>query len=969
MRLVLAFIFFFFLESVSGQRYSFVEYSTKAGLPQSQVTAITQDQDGYLWVGTLGGLAKFNGKDFVSYTRENGLVNNKIISLSFFKNTLWVGHEGGVSKYHQGKFSNWTLPNDSKNIQVTQIIPFGDKILIGTNGGGLFELKNDQILPVHFEEEGSLRIRDILFFKGVFYIATRDGVYQTNNFKSFRLQRATYGWSVSDLEIYKNQICITTYQDGIHLYNPADQQFFEIKLDKELNLASSFADEQGKLWIAAAEGVLQYENGKVRLINDEKGIPRAGINRVFQDDEQNIWVGSAGKGLICFSGEQFVHHNQSTGLPSDLVVNVNQDKKGQFWISTFNKGLVLQKTNGEFTEVYNDILTFWCSAMNVNGFNWFGTDLGLFAFDGTHLQKKFTPANGLLGEKITTLYKISSNQMFIGGSSGLMLYSSGHLTVLHDNENFDIGTIRDIEQLNGSIYLATDKGFYVYRNRVVKSVKNFSKTTFCLVLDSQNNLWLGTEEGLYQYKNGEIINRNFSNETASIFINFLNYRKGTLYIGTNNGLYTYVPSSNGAPKKIHHFGIEEGVVNLETNLNSSFFDNRGRLWFGTASGLVIFTEDKKSQKEMVPRLLLNQLLLNYQRINFTPEQLKNLSFHYTKNNISFNFDGISLSYPKELRYQYWLEGSDPGWSPPSTSPIINYTGLRSGNYVLHARAIGPQMLLSKEIKIPFEIRSPFYFAWWFILLLAVLLGGLVYLFIRVRLQREREKGEKEKMVIQNKLLSLEQQSLNASMNRHFIFNSLNSIQYFINTQDRTSANKYLTNFAQLIRKNLDASTSEGNMVPLSKEIDRLKLYLNLESMRFKDRFDSIFELDIPDAENIFIPSMLLQPFVENSIVHGILPKKEVKGLIKTKAWIENSILHISIEDNGIGISQSLKTKHNFKGDHRSQGMEITAKRISLIKQISKKGFEIIGPQDIMDNNHSINGTYVLLKIPFEHLEN
>ncbi len=970
MRHLLAFLFILATELAFSQRYSFVEYSTEIGLPQTQVTSIAQDQQGYLWIGTLGGLAKFNGKDFKSFTRDEGLANNKIISIKFEKGVLWVGHEGGISTYENGKFKRWYLPKEYKNIQVTQVIEKDKRVIIATNGAGLFELKNNNLKQIKFEAEESHRIRDIQEFQGKYFLATRSGVYYTLDFRSFSHIAQTAEWSVSDLEVYKNQICITSFQDGIHLYEPSKKSLTPLLIDPEFYPASSFADSKGKLWISAAEGIIVIDGNKRELINENKGLPLVAVNRIFEDDEKNIWVGSAGKGLICFSGYEFVHHNESTGLPSDLIIDVNQDKQGQFWISTFNKGLVLQKRSGEFVRVHDDILTFWCSAMDVDGFNWFGTDMGLLAFHDTQLKHSYNGENKLIGDKITSLFKVSATKMYIGGSSGLMLYDRGVFQTIHDNNKWDIGTIRDIEEKNGSLFLATDKGLYALLKGKIKAIDNFAKTTFCLVKDNFDHLWLGTEEGLYMYEKGKVQSRNFSTETAAKFINFVDYSKGKIFIGTNQGLYTYYPNAQGEAMRIEHFGIQEGVVNLETNLNSSFIDKNGRLWFGTASGLVIYNESDATELKKPPRLLLKGVLSNFIPTDFAKAlQGEQMSFAYTKNNISFNFDGISFTNPEDISYQFWLEGAEETWEPETFNPAVNYTGLRPGTYTLHARAIGPQHKFSKEILIRFEIRSPFYQTWWFILLCLVGTALLIYAFIRFRIQREREIAEKEKVEIKNKLLALEQQSLNASMNRHFIFNSLNSIQFFINTQDRLSANKYLTNFAQLIRKNLDSSTSEGSLVAFSKEIERLKLYLSLESMRFKDRFDYTFDIKVPEAESIMIPSMLLQPYVENSIVHGVLPNKNKKGQITIKAWTEGSTLLIRLEDNGIGISQSLKTKANFNGDHKSQGVEITAKRISLIKQMGNPGFEIIGPEDDVDENSLINGTYVLLKIPFEDLEN
>jgi sensor histidine kinase YesM len=245
----------------------------------------------------------------------------------------------------------------------------------------------------------------------------------------------------------------------------------------------------------------------------------------------------------------------------------------------------------------------------------------------------------------------------------------------------------------------------------------------------------------------------------------------------------------------------------------------------------------------------------------------------------------------------------------------------------------------------------------------------LYQILLFRLKREREKNEKEKMTYRARLLSLEQKSLNASMNRHFIFNSLNSIQFFINTQDRLSANKFLTNFAKLIRKNLDSS-EDGNEVALSQELERLDLYLSLESMRFKDRFSySISTAANIDAELLIIPAMMLQPFIENSIIHGILPDESKKGSIEIRISLQGDLLIIEIEDNGIGIDISISNKIDYNGDHRSQGMEITTKRIELLQKISKRHFELIGPTQLFDSDNAVRGTSVILKFSVDNLDN
>ncbi len=224
----------------------------------------------------------------------------------------------------------------------------------------------------------------------------------------------------------------------------------------------------------------------------------------------------------------------------------------------------------------------------------------------------------------------------------------------------------------------------------------------------------------------------------------------------------------------------------------------------------------------------------------------------------------------------------------------------------------------------------------------------------------KQKELTQKLYYKNKLLALEQQSLNASMNRHFIFNSLNSIQYYINSNDRISANKYLTNFAKLIRKNLDTSISGTSLVSLTDEFERLELYISLEKMRFQNKFKHQITIEKTiDTDSISVPPMFLQPFVENSIWHGILPNK-TDGEINIFLTQTNRKYLITIEDNGVGIKESLAKKGNT--NHSSKGMLITSGRLEILKKTSNKDIVIKGPFQKEDGDGNILGTMVEITI-------
>ncbi|HNF72356.1 MAG TPA: histidine kinase, partial [Chitinophagaceae bacterium] len=225
---------------------------------------------------------------------------------------------------------------------------------------------------------------------------------------------------------------------------------------------------------------------------------------------------------------------------------------------------------------------------------------------------------------------------------------------------------------------------------------------------------------------------------------------------------------------------------------------------------------------------------------------------------------------------------------------------------------------------------------WFWILVSVFIqaiaGALLY---RRRKQKELERQKTETARAQ--LAALEQQAFVSLMNPHFMFNSLNSIQHYINHQDRKNANRYLSDFASLIRKNFEAA--QQAFIPLEQEIENLKVYLGLEQMRFNDKFR--FEItctDDTEPEEWMMPTMILQPLVENAILHGIMPSA-IPGLIQLNFHADDKGLHIRITDNGIGIENSRKLKQGSK--HRSRGMELIHKRLHALSFFGHHKLELI----------------------------
>ncbi|MDR0801347.1 two-component regulator propeller domain-containing protein [Fluviicola sp.] len=947
------------------QNYSFITYSNSQGLPQSQVQCITQDDNGYLWVGTLGGLAKFNGKTFTTFPLENGLFNNRISCLQYINKTIWVGHGGGITKITDNKAQTYSLGDDNQTVNVTDFILYQGKIVVSTEGSGLYIISNNRITKIKLRNEDASTCRDLEIINNKLYIGTRDGLYFTNDLISFKREETFGDRSISGIALVNNKVFVSTFFKGLFRSDFNFSKFDSISVAmKDLYIGAINSDSSGQLWLVSPEGVIRMSPELKQLnLNEAKGLPVSAIHCSFQDNEGNMWFGSDGKGLVRFANQNLQIYSTKTGMPSDLILSGKKLNAKTYLFGSYDKGAFKMNQNGTCEKIPIPATTVW-DIEYFNGQAWFATNVGVFSWDMKDKPKsyKFDKADCLVVRPFHNKLIVAEKEQ-IGYIENGMLHE---YSKFNQNKN---GIINDITFYFSSILVATSKGLYEINPSKNKQrlLKSFKASISSIEIDDENRIWIGTENGLVIFDGINYKTISYSSKSGARFINFIHRVEKHMFVGTNDGLYVF-ENIEGSQVLVKHIGTNNGLINLESNINSAMFED-GNLWFGTSDGLVKLRIGNESSDftDIPPKLNIVRVLVNYRELS-PAEFLNGLQLSYSKNNLIVDLDGISMEDPESVTYQYLIEGESDKWSPPFLNPTIILSNLNAGNYTLRIRAISGTKKISDIISLPITITPPFWRTGWFYVIVFVIIAFGIRYYFRLQIRRERDRNYKINLENKSRLLALEQQSLNASMNRHFIFNSLNSIQYFINTQDRISANRYLTNFAKLIRKNLDSAAEGDNMVTLHQELERLELYLSLEAMRFKDRFTYEIRNQNIDTEQVYVPAMLLQPFVENSIIHGILPDESKKGEILVTIKAIGDQLEICMDDNGIGIDFSLDKKARFKGDHKSQGMEITSKRIDLIRQMWNKDYELIGPFQMTNSDRSIKGTRVLIKIPYENLE-
>ncbi|MFM2047503.1 MAG: hypothetical protein RI955_49, partial [Bacteroidota bacterium] len=344
--------------------------------------------------------------------------------------------------------------------------------------------------------------------------------------------------------------------------------------------------------------------------------------------------------------------------------------------------------------------------------------------------------------------------------------------------------------------------------------------------------------------------------------------------------------------------------------------------------------------------------------------VKNIELPYNKNHLTFDFTGINFSNPDAVKYKWKLEGFDNDWSPPSNQRTVTYSNIPSGNFIFKVISCNEDDVWNKNSAIvTIIIHKPIWSQWWFIVSALLLLMGLVWWIFKQReLGIKRKANEaQQKILMEKELIELEHKALRLQMNPHFIFNALNSIQSQIGTDNEQNARYYLAKFSKLMRQILD--NSRNSLITLKEEIEMLENYLLIEKFCNNNKFEySIVTDENIEIDFIKIPPMILQPFVENAIKHGMKYLENTKGQIDIQLIeVENEII-CTITDNGVGRKKSAelnrKSRETF---HTSTALAVTEERLSLLKNnSSKNSITII---DLYNENGVATGTQVEVKIP------
>ncbi len=971
------------------QNLSYIRYTVKDGLPGSMVYQALQDKNGFIWFATNQGVSRFDGKTFKNFTKEDGLPDNDIIKLYMDRhNILWFISYMGIPSY----FCNGAIHRLDSCQGVSAITEDfkTDSIFFVT---GRFK-----DIPQYFGYLAAVNTPGRWHFTQHAYmdnpgfynlsILTASSKKKTNFYYSL-VERKTCRLTMKDA---KSSVSYTFSCDTTMGYFPfKNKPLVELTGGKDSILF--YANQS--IFLASRAGITSI------LSSREMELKYRDLNAIFYENDSTLWLCMRDKGLVRVRNYLRRDKSFQSFFREAFCTGILKDREGGYWLTTNNDGVYyLPNLDAYYVSDQPSQLTKDVKCIRVldahNLLAGFG-DGNILSMDYERLKAVLLPRwpganrnNRVLDIQVykpgKTLvvsdygidllyndnkadnkiaiyggkcaYVISDSSMLFGCSYGLFWFNPWIRKPKSDTVVF----LQRATCINGkglNYYWGTFKGLYHSSGNVVTCMGQTYPELNVLVnhidIAPDSTLWISTQQGVVVLKNGHATAIREKQGLLNNMCKHVLINGNTAWVSTSKGIsrIVYHWENNTPVYSISNITENDGLISSDINQTAAAGNY---IWAATAGGLCFFSKDYAPHSMQPPLININTI------VNGNNEMITGdtVAIDYKKNKLLIGLSGISFRSGKQIRYQYRLKDLDSNWTNTTTN-LLEFSTLPFGNHIFEVRAIDRWGVKSCQVKkVVILVQPPFWKTSWFTFLTylftAVIIGLGAYFYSR------RQQWDKDKRYQLNKRMAeLEMMALRAQMNPHFVFNCLSSIQYYILRADIINANLYLHKFSSLIRKILQFSTTTD--ITLEEELKILELYLELEKLRLGDRMEyRITVADYLRITELIIPSMIIQPYVENAVKHGISPLQDKQGIVRIDFRQEGNSLVCTIDDNGIGINESIQAQKTNASGHRSMGIGITESRINIINAIQKDKM-VLEITDKTENGLHEQGTVVRLHFP------
>jgi hypothetical protein len=963
---LIIFKLFIFIES-NAQLHSplFTHYTTATGLPSSEIYYVIQDYKGCIWLGTDRGITKFDGYDFKTYTYKDGLTDNTVFKiLEDGKKKLWLmTYSGRIFYIENDKVIPYNYNSQIAKVSASRVPNsfFVDSLsnvyMTFQSAGGITINKSGELKWTHREKKpGKLN-----------YLLEEisDDVLLT----SACLPLPGFN-SVNIIHSNKNKA------DTIKIKTPFAERFLAVKM------------KDGTLLFTLGNSL--YSKNKNSEVKKLYSFP-VNVLAIMKDKQDKIWFGTE-KGVYVFRQDNF-NEPVETYLYKSAVTSILQDKEGGYWITTLDNGVFYTPGYGIRTIEFSGELTQKPISLTSD----FENTVYAGCWSGALVK--------ITNKKVSVIHSppdISEIFPVLNLSSiypEKKIYLSRTYPCYFQDERFipykikiKLGVKTNfIKAADGNIYCGGSSFIMKINGDSMIPVNYLLQRINCMAaIDSENGILIGTNRGVYKY---DILKNNFEifrNELSDLRVDDIKWMEDKLFFATkgkgvmllykdslinideNSGICSDLTNkllvdgnvlwctTNKGVSKItiqNPDTLKYSIVNITSNdglLSDEIHDitllNKN-IYLASNNGISYFDSNIDFINQTKPEIALTSLQVS--NISYPVNEPVKLS--HEKNDIKIRYNGISYRSREKILYRYLLINNNDTVTSTTMNREVEFLSLPAGNYKFSVSAMNSSGIWSPvAAAIGFIIKPVWWQTWWF----RILFLGLV-LFTAWLFYRNRVKKLKYDFEVERRQASLQLTAMRAQMNPHFIFNVMNSIRNYIQNHDIKSADKYLTSFSKLVRYTLD--NSQVQEISLEEELTALKNYMELEKERFENGFDyNITCEEDTDLENTKILSMLLQPFVENSIKHGI-SRMTSGGKIIIDIRKKNAGIIITVEDNGIGIKAAESWNDLHRENHISHGTSLIFERIKAYNKLynNKIRTRMI---NLNDNEGNASGTRVEIEI-------
>ncbi|MBU2920579.1 histidine kinase [Winogradskyella psychrotolerans] len=949
---------------VYAQNPVYENMSDVSTLPDVEFYDIQEDDEHYIWFAADKGLFRYNGKSYQRYSHPNQK-SNSLFQLKFdTENKLWCNNIYGQLFYVEN--DQLELFYDASDLVKGQLAAYTileQHIRLFTTSGIYDIHKNTKKVTKVFDgwciSNANSKDSDYVF------VLNKEGQFKKHRVYKIEGANASKLFEIKSLKLiqspklfaFKDEVFLTHKSDAgniLYVINKADDTVEKIKTPNALKSETiyNFINFGSDYWFLTTAGVFVFEFKEGHFNYKDRFFKSESITDVAIDFNQNYWFATLDNGVLVSPNLNIRQTNLDyIDAKVTAAIGLNQNK------------FVLGTNNGK--------LLFYNKNQLVKSIQLPGNKIiGKFFYDAMHEQlvvsinASESVIVNLNTDKITDVNnrfsvakafsKIDDNTMFYGNYRQGIVYkqpfNNPEKKVLKESR------VKASEVLDDHLFVSYIDGFYKYNtNTFVSEELKFESNSLLVnaITKSNDILWLATQHnGLIKFENNRL-SKSEIDLPNHLQINNIHCDGDVLWISTDAGLFQYQVTR----KTLKLLSAQDGLntaVNDFLILQDQIIVPLPKVFYTLPKTPDLFKTFKTS-KIRVEAVSIND------RDTLVASNYK-LPHDFNKIGLTFNANGFQSN--QHVNYQYRVKQIDSSWQTiPLNTHFVNFNSLSSGTYTfeLKAKNISAKTPVFAA-PITFEIAKPFWETYWFYGLVLLTVFGLIWLYFRWRLQQKEAQriAEIDKILIDKKITNLRLENLRSQMNPHFIFNALNSIQDYIVSNEKELASSYLVKFSRLIRMYLDYS--QQNEITLQEELNALKLYLELEKVRFEDELEYQIHIDHQlKTKQIKVPSLFIQPYVENALKHGLLHKTKDRQLKVEAKITENNNLQITVEDNGIGRAQSEKLKRPNQ-QHKPFATKANEERVHLYKNKLKRNITI-AIEDLYNENQTASGTKVVITMP------